>query len=279
MKLSSLAVLIKEASLTSAWLTLSLLFPLSESAQAVSLTSVDFELSLLIDVSGSVKSKEFNLQKQGFVDAFNDPAIVSKIQNGTNGSIAVNFIYWSSDNRQQEAVGWTLIEDTASASAFASAISATTRPFEGLTSISGALDFAVPLFDTNEFDGTRQVIDVASDGENNDGREVTDARDDALNEIDTINGLTILNEELNLDNYFTDNAIGGPDSFVLAVDDFSDFGDGISSKLEQEITPSPVPGEPTPIPFEFSPGLGIFMLGVWSAIAQLNSLVQNRKSS
>lgn len=44
--------------------------------------------------------------------------------------------------------------------------------------------------------------------------------------------------------------------------------------------PSPTtPVPPTEIPFDFSPGLGILMLGAWGAIAQLNSLVQKRKSS
>ena len=39
-----------------------------------------------------------------------------------------------------------------------------------------------------------------------------------------------------------------------------------------------VPSEPTPIPFEFSPGLGILILGAWGAIAQLKSRVQKKSS-
>lgn len=41
----------------------------------------------------------------------------------------------------------------------------------------------------------------------------------------------------------------------------------------------PGPSGPTPIPFEFSPGLGILMLGSWGAIAQLKSKVQKWKLS
>ncbi len=37
---------------------------------AYALTEVDTELQLLMDVSGSVSSSEFNLQLQGYVDAF-----------------------------------------------------------------------------------------------------------------------------------------------------------------------------------------------------------------
>ena len=46
--------------------------------------------------------------------------------------------------------------------------------------------------------------------------------------------------------------------------------------------PTPIPDAPSPpteIPFEFSPSLGILLLGAWGAIAQLKSFVQKRKSS
>ena len=243
MKLSSLPVLIKRVGVTSVTLALGLLFPLSASAQAASLTSVDLELSLLLDVSGSVNTSEFNLQRQGYVDAFNNPAIISQIQNGEVGSIAVNLIYWAGSNQQQQAVEWTLIEDAATANAFANAISTTTRPFPLSlgTSISGALDYAVPLFDNNAFDGTRQVIDVSGDGSNNSGRSIIAARNNALQAVDAINGLTILNDEPNLDSYYRNNVIGGTSSFVVAVNDFSDFSDGITQKLQREIESEPIP--------------------------------------
>ena len=38
-----------------------------------------------------------------------------------------------------------------------------------------------------------------------------------------------------------------------------------------------VPNDPTPIPFEFSSGLGILILGAWGAIVMLKTKVQNRK--
>ena len=43
-------------------------------------------------------------------------------------------------------------------------------------------------------------------------------------------------------------------------------------------TPGTIP-TPTEVPFEFSPGLGILLLGVWGLAARLKSLVQKRKSS
>ncbi len=54
----------------------------------------------------------------------------------------------------------------------------------------------------------------------------------------------------------------------IGIRDASISGGGIVT------TPSP----PTEIPFEFSPSLGLLMLGGWGAIGKLNSIVQKRKS-
>jgi hypothetical protein len=229
---------------------LAVLFVVPVQAHAV---PVDLELSLLVDVSGSVSSSEFNLQKQGYVDAFRDPNIISAIQGGTIGSIACNLIYWSSSNQQQEAVGWTQISDATSGNAFATAIENTIRPYNGVTSISGGIDFAVPLFN-NSFEGTREVMDISGDGSNNDGRPVADARDDALMVIDAINGLVIGSTSVLA--HYQSNVIGGPDSFAVLVADFPDFGDAIKDKLEREITGHVIPEPATMLLFGLG-GLGL----------------------
>lgn len=63
------------------------LISLSGQAQAV---VVDSELVLAIDISVSVDAGEFNLQRQGYVDAFNSAAVASAIAGGPTGSIAVS---------------------------------------------------------------------------------------------------------------------------------------------------------------------------------------------
>jgi hypothetical protein len=47
------------------------------------------------------------------------------------------------------------------------------------TSISGALRFAMPLFDESGYKGLRRVIDVSGDGAHNAGPPVQSMRDDA----------------------------------------------------------------------------------------------------
>ncbi|MEO1186052.1 MAG: DUF1194 domain-containing protein, partial [Cyanobacteria bacterium J06636_27] len=93
------------------------------SANAASLTSVDIELSLLVDVSGSIDANEFNLQKQGYADVFSNAALFNNfISKGKEGKIAVNYIYWSNSTQQQEAVGWTLIDSVQASQDFAKSI-------------------------------------------------------------------------------------------------------------------------------------------------------------
>lgn len=217
---------------------------------------VDLELSLLLDVSSSVDTDEFNLQRQGYVDAFNSAAFQTALQNGALDSIAVNFIYWSSTGSQQQAIGWTLINDSTTAEAFADAIAATSRPFSGTTAPGSAVNFAVPLFNNN-FEGTRKVIDVSGDGVQNSGADTSDARDAAEAAGFTINGIAIQSQSV-LDFYNSDLITS--DGFALFATDFDTFGDAILTKLVTEVgPPDPDPGvvpEPTTL------GLLAFGLGM-----------------
>lgn len=206
-------------------------------------TPVDLELSLVVDVSGSISAAEFNLQRTGYSNAFRTPGIKSQITStagGRLGKIAVNLVYWSSFNQQVQAVGWTLLDSAAACDAFADAIDATTRPFDNNTSIQGALDFASPLFLTNAYDGFRKIIDISGDGENNStasGRSLALARADALTRVDAINALVIGNTTLL--NYFINNVVGGTNFFALQAENFEAFGQAIFRKLTFEI---PAPG-------------------------------------
>ena len=57
------------------------------SAPAYALTEVDTELQLLMDVSGSVSASEFNLQLQGYVDAFYSQAVQYAILDTSDGKL------------------------------------------------------------------------------------------------------------------------------------------------------------------------------------------------
>jgi len=210
------------------------LFSLSAHAIPVSL-----ELALLVDVSGSVDNTEYNLQKTGYVNAFQDAGIQSSIAGLTNG-IAVSYIEWSTSSSQAKLVDWTHITDASSANAFANAISGTSRSSNGLTGVGAAINFGTNEVLNNNFEGTRTVLDVSGDGSNNSGVAAATARNAALAAgIDTINGLPI--GSTSIYNYYRDNVIGGSNAFVIQAASFQDFQDAVVTKIGREINPNPVP--------------------------------------
>jgi hypothetical protein len=145
-------------------------------------------------------------------------------------------VQWTGPALQIQVLPWTLIKDATTAQAFAAAIMATPRRlFSGGTSISGVIDYAVPLILESPFKGTRRVIDVSGDGSNNRGRPAASARDAAVRTGIIINGLPILALEPGLDRYFVDHVIGGPGAFVIAAESYETFADAILKKLIREM--------------------------------------------
>ena len=198
--------------------------------------AVDLQLVLAVDASGSVSADRFELQKQGYVDAFRHPRVLAAIRSGGAQAIAVTMVQWTGAWMHVDAVKWTRIADEASAQAFAGAVDEFPRKlFSGGTSISGAIDYAVELFPQSPFKGARRVIDISGDGVNNRGRPVTNARNDAVKAGIVINGLPILALEPALDHYFEANVIGGPGAFVVAAKDYQSFSAAILQKLIVEI--------------------------------------------
>ncbi len=210
--------------------------------------SVDLELVLAVDVSGSVDEVEGRLQRMGYVNAFRSPSVLRAIQSGRHKSIAVTYMEWAGFDFQRVVVGWRKIHDGASAEAFAYLLSQAPIGVGPYTSISGAIDFALPLFENNGFSSERRVIDISGDGPNNSGEYVTNARDRAIRAGVTINGLPIVNNRPspwgrmpmpNLDLYYRKCVIGGRRAFLVVADDFKSFGRAIRRKLILEIVGLP----------------------------------------
>ena len=127
---------------------------------------------LAVDISGSVDRIEARLQREGYIAALRHPDVVSAIQGGMFGRIALAYVEWAGDHYQRTMLDWTVIEDPAGAHAFADALAETPLLTAHWTSLSGAIDYAAPLFDHNGIEGVRRVIDISGDGYNNRGRPV-----------------------------------------------------------------------------------------------------------
>ena len=212
---------------------------------------VDLQLVLAADVSRSIDSDEFKLQREGIASALQNPEVLRAIRSGPLGAIAVSFVEWSGTGEQNVVLNWSLIRDEEGAAVAGDQILKAPRSFVGRTSISEAIDFSVKHFETSGMTSPRRVIDVSGDGTNNSGRSITEARDEAVARGIVINGLAIINLNPNfgylahtqppggLPNYYRDNVIGGPGSFVLQIEDFHSFAQAMVQKLVQEISAAP----------------------------------------
>lgn len=198
---------------------------------------VDAEILLLMDVSGSVNSTEFNLQRTGYANAFQSAAVHSAIASTTNG-VAVRLVQWSGATQQAESIAWTHIFDVASSNAVGAAIAAMSRSFSGSTAIGAAIN--------NTFASIGDEVDVSGDGTTNDGIASVTGRNNALAAgVDVINGLVIGGSSGVLSHYQSDviggtNGNGSP-AFALTASTFSDFETAIANKLSAEITGTGIP--------------------------------------
>jgi hypothetical protein len=210
-------------------------------------TSVDVELVLAVDISYSMDEEEQHLQREGYIEALQSDEFLKALKAGPNGRIAVAYMEWASSYDQRTMVNWTLIDSPQTARAVATQLAGAPYRRASRTSISGAIDGAMRLFEGNGYDGARRVIDISGDGPNNNGRPVTQAREDALAQGVTINGLPLLIRPVraaymdieNLDWYYEDCVIGGPGAFMIPVRGPEAFLEGTRTKLVLDIAKAP----------------------------------------
>jgi hypothetical protein len=205
--------------------------------------AVDVELVLAVDVSYSMDMDELAVQREGYAQALVSREFLQALRSLPNGKISVTFFEWAASNDQKIIIPWRVIDGPETADAVAAEILKAPIRRASRTSISGAIYFAMPLFESNPYPGLRRVIDISGDGPNNNGAPVTPAREAALAKGITINGLPIMVKEPsystmdieNLDWYYEDCVIGGPGSFVVAIKDREKFREAIRSKLLLEV--------------------------------------------
>jgi Protein of unknown function (DUF1194) len=205
--------------------------------------TVDIELILAVDVSYSMDLDELAVQREGYAEAIQSKEFLQALKTLPNGKVAVTYFEWAASNDQKIIIPWRVIDGPESADAVADEILKTPVRRASRTSISGAIYFAMPLFDQDPYRGLRRVIDISGDGPNNNGAPVTGARDEALSKGITINGLPIMVKEPsystmdidNLDWYYEDCVIGGPGSFVVSIKDREKFKEAIRTKLLLEV--------------------------------------------
>ena len=151
---------------------------------------VSLELVLSVDVSTSIDHQEFELQRQGYIAAFNDPDVQQAIKDLPKG-IAVTMQFWANNNVVD--LGWfKLIDDgnggISNLDSFISKMQEVKRTgnytisglsqkkriqvdsssnavnMGGGTDLKLAIESATDLILNNDYVGDRLVIDVSGDG-------------------------------------------------------------------------------------------------------------------
>lgn len=208
---------------------------------------VDLLLVLAVDISRSVDDKKFRLQRDGYAAAISNPRVVAAIRSGLVGRVAISLIEWLGVSEQTIVADWTAVGTAEEAQALSERIRSAPRAFMGRTAIGSAIEFALLQFPRSPWRAERHLIDVSGDGTNNSGVDLLEARQLALSQGVTINGLAILSAvplSFNPQHthppggllaYYENNVIGGPNSFALAAESHEAFGTMILAKLIKEI--------------------------------------------
>lgn len=227
--------------LRTACLALLLLACLPPGRPALAQTPVDVALVLAVDASGSITEGEFRLQKEGIAAALTDETVLRAITSGPLRRVALAYVEWGSPGSPATVVDWAIVEDRASAEAFAQLLLQAPRSPQSYNAIGDAIDHSAQLLRDCPCQPLHRIIDIS--GDNPDLRSLRPAplaRDAAVAEGMTINGLAILSNEgggqsIGLAAYFEGSVIGGPGAFVVTAERRADFGEAMRRKLVLEI--------------------------------------------
>lgn len=206
---------------------------------------VDAAIVLAVDSSSSIDVDQARMQREGHADALRSPEVKAAIREGFIGCIAVTYVEWSSVGMLRTVLPWIRLcgggdADIAAAEITERGDDGSGRRSGGRTSLSFALDAGSLLLDRFPGNATRKIIDVSSNGTNNDGLPVAESRNRVVQKGYTINGIVLAREEQGLTSdlpeYFRQTVIGGPRAFVAVPDRPSDYVTAIRRKLALEIS-------------------------------------------
>lgn len=205
-------------------------------------------LVLAIDVSSSVDAVEDQLQRGGVVAALISPKVEAAFF-AADQSVALAVYEWSGRYNQQILLDWTVIDSRRTLVEAAEKIAQSTRGHSNYPTAMGyALGYGANLLERAPT-CLKQTIDMAGDGQNNEGFEpVVAYREFPFSEV-TVNGLVVnaadFEGEVGLIAYYQSQVLHGPGAFMVIANGFEDYERAMQIKLERELTP-PTIGTLTP---------------------------------
>ncbi len=204
-------------------------------------------LVLAMDVSSSVNAEEDALQRGGLAAALMAPDVQAAFF-ASPDPVALAAFEWSGRYNQQDLLGWTLIETPADLATAAARIGGSTRSHNDFPTAMGyALGHAaVRLQDAPAC--LFRTIDMAGDGENNDGFGPEEAYAAFAFDGVTVNGLVVnageYEAEVNLIAYYEAQVLHGPGAFLEIANGFENYAAAMERKLIRELGAMVLGGAP-----------------------------------
>ena len=183
-----------------------------------------------VDVSGSVNTARYELQRAGIAAIFADERVDQFLADG----LAVAIMEWSDGSTV--VVPWTILHAPDEALALARRIAGTQRSPGLSTELSLAMLSAADLLDACPCAAATRIIDLSGDGPNNGPVSTPIARNEVVARGIRINGLPIVTPaEPELAQWYRTNVIGGDGAFLEVANGFEDFARAMRRKFELEI--------------------------------------------
>ena len=200
-------------------------------------------LALAMDVSRSIDAADFRVQTEGLAMALADAEVQRAILKG-GGTVALAVYQWSGTGHQEILQDWIMVDGPETLDRVIWSVRVARQPeVRRLTALGEAMRFGVELLAMAP-PCERRVLDVAGDGQNNEGIGVATLRDRVDFSGVTVNGLAIGEHEQGLARYFRDYVIGGPGAFVEIAPRQIDFPPAIRRKLLRELSGPEIGGLP-----------------------------------
>lgn len=214
--------------------------------------ATDFNLITAVDVSDSITRHDEWLQYSGLARGVVDAHFLARIAEGSEQRIGFMAFTWSSGGAVDVIVPWTVIESRADAERVAAQFDAAPRidrttygryrPLSssvdrsraGMTDIAEAIQAAVQISLAAPYRARRSVINILSNGVDNNGQDPSVIRDQAIGLGITINGI-VFGDRDDLPDYFRQRVIGGPGAFLMTIYKPDDLPQVLEKKFWQDM--------------------------------------------
>nr|WP_245604595.1 DUF1194 domain-containing protein [Sulfitobacter donghicola] len=197
-------------------------------------------LVLAIDVSSSVDAAEDQLQRSGIVAALTAPEVQEAFF-ASDLPVALAVYEWSGRYNQEVILDWLMIEGRAELLGAAETIANSSRSHNDFPTAMGyALGFGAQMLERGP-NCLYKTLDMAGDGQNNEGFPPATAYREFPFEGVTVNGLVVnaadFEGEVGLIAFYRGEVLHGPGAFMIIADGFADFEAAMRRKLERELSP------------------------------------------